>query len=47
MLKRAANLWVDLNVAHANELTEVCDRLGMDALQVIEAANTMPKCGAW
>ncbi len=27
----------------ANELAKVCDRLGMDALQVIDAANTMPK----
>ena len=43
MVKLADNLWVDLNVALANELAKVCDRLGMDALQVIEAANTMPK----
>ncbi len=39
MVKLADNLWVDLNVALANELAKVCDRLGMDALQVIEAAN--------
>jgi UDP-N-acetyl-D-mannosaminuronic acid dehydrogenase len=45
MVKLADNLWVDLNVALANELAKVCDRLGMDALQVIEAANTMPKGG--
>ncbi|MGV0714062.1 nucleotide sugar dehydrogenase [Mycolicibacterium sp. XJ662] len=43
MVKLADNLWVDLNVALANELAKLCDRLGMDALQVIEAANTMPK----
>jgi len=43
MVKLADNLWVDLNVALANELAKVCDRLGMDALQVIAAANTMPK----
>jgi len=45
MVKLVDNLWVDLNVALANELAKVCDRLGMDALQVIEAANTMPKGG--
>lgn len=45
MVKLADNLWVDLNVAIANELAKVCDKLGMDALQVIEAANTMPKGG--
>jgi nucleotide sugar dehydrogenase len=45
MVKLADNLWVDLNVAMANELAKVCDKLGMDALQVIEAANTMPKGG--
>src|ERR1700742_3756831 len=43
MVKLADNLWVDLNVALANEMAKVCDGLGMDALQVIEAANTMPK----
>jgi dTDP-alpha-D-glucose dehydrogenase len=45
MVKLADNLWVDLNVALANELAKLCDRLGMDALQVISAANTMPKGG--
>ncbi|MGV0850706.1 nucleotide sugar dehydrogenase [Mycolicibacterium phlei] len=43
MVKLADNLWVDLNVALANELAKLCDQLNMDALQVIEAANTMPK----
>src|SRR4029079_10154877 len=43
MGKLADNMWVDLNVALANELAKVCDGLGMDALQVIEAANTMPR----
>ncbi|MDG4666782.1 nucleotide sugar dehydrogenase [Mycobacterium sp. 236(2023)] len=45
MVKLADNLWVDLNVALANELAKICDRLQMDALQVIAAANTMPKGG--
>ncbi|MBU9763058.1 nucleotide sugar dehydrogenase [Mycobacterium sp. TNTM28] len=43
MVKLADNLWVDLNVAMANELAKLCDQLDMDALQVIDAANTMPK----
>ena len=43
MTKLADNLWIDLNVALANEIAKVCDGLGIDALQVIEAANTLPK----
>ena len=43
MVKLVDNLWIDLNVAMANEMAKVCDRLGMDALQVIHAANSMPK----
>jgi len=43
MTKLADNLWIDLNVALANELAKICDRLGIDALQVIDAANTLPK----
>ncbi len=43
MVKLADNVWIDLNVALANELAKVCDALDMDVLQVIEAANTMPK----
>ncbi|GFG73658.1 nucleotide sugar dehydrogenase [Mycobacterium botniense] len=43
MVKLADNVWIDLNIALANELAKICDRLGMDVLQVIEAANTMPK----
>jgi nucleotide sugar dehydrogenase len=43
MIKLADNVWIDLNVALANELAKVCDRLGMDVLQVIDAANTLPK----
>lgn len=43
MTKLADNLWIDVSVSVANELAKVCDRLGIDALQVIEAANTLPK----
>ncbi len=43
MVKLADNLWIDLNIAMANEMAKVCDRLGMDVIQVISAANSMPK----
>ncbi len=43
IIKLADNLWIDLNVALANELAKVCDRLNIDVLQVIDAANTLPK----
>ena len=43
MTKLADNLWIDLNVALANEIAKICDGLGIDALQVIDAANTLPK----
>jgi UDP-N-acetyl-D-mannosaminuronic acid dehydrogenase len=43
MTKLADNLWIDLNIALANELAQVCDGLGIDALDVINAANTLPK----
>lgn len=44
MVKLADNLWIDLNIALANELAKLCDRLGdIDVLEVIRAANTLPK----
>ena len=43
MTKLADNLWIDLNIALANELAMICDRLDIDVLQVIESANTLPK----
>ncbi len=43
MVKLADNLWIDLNIAMANELAKVCDRLDLDVTQVITAANSMPK----
>jgi len=46
MVKLADNLWIDLNIALANELAKLCDRLGgVDVLEVIAAANTLPKVG--
>lgn len=46
LTKLADNLWIDLNIALANELAKVCDHLGADVMQVIEAANTLPKVGS-
>ena len=44
LVKLADNLWIDLNIALANELALLCDRLGdVDVLEVIKAANTLPK----
>lgn len=43
MVKLACNLWIDLNVALANELAMLSDRLGIDVLEVIDASNTLPK----
>lgn len=43
MAKLADNLWIDLNIALANEIAMLCDKLDMDALEVIDAANTLPK----
>lgn len=46
LTKLADNLWIDLNIALANELAKVCDRLDADVMQVIRAANTLPKVGS-
>jgi UDP-N-acetyl-D-mannosaminuronic acid dehydrogenase len=43
MAKLADNLWIDLNVALANEIAMLCDKLEIDAVEVIDAANTLPK----
>lgn len=43
MAKLADNLWIDLNIALGNELAMLCDKLGIDALEVIKSANTLPK----
>ena len=43
MVKLADNLWIDLNIALANELAKLSDKLNIDVLEVITAANTLPK----
>ncbi|GAT67119.1 nucleotide sugar dehydrogenase [Planomonospora sp. ID91781] len=41
--KLASNWWIDLNIALANELAMFCALYGVDVLDVIEAANSLPK----
>lgn len=43
LTKLADNWWIDLNIALANELALLSEQLGVDALEVIYAANTLPK----
>ncbi len=41
--KLADNLWIDLNIAVGNELALLSEKLDIDVLEVIEAANSLPK----
>ena len=43
LVKLADNLWIDLNIALANEIALVSDSIGVDAMEVISAANSLPK----
>ena len=43
LVKLADNAWIDLNIALAFELAKVSDNLDVDVLEVIKAANTLPK----
>lgn len=43
MAKLACNVWIDLNIALANELALVAEEQGVDVFEVIRAANTLPK----
>lgn len=43
MSKLADNLWIDLNIALANEIAMLSERLGINAMEVIRAANSLPK----
>lgn len=45
LVKLADNAWIDLNIAFAHELAMLCDRVGADVMDVIRAANTLPKGG--
>lgn len=43
LVKLADNLWIDLNIALANELALLSDKLGADVVDIIEGANTLKK----
>ncbi len=43
LAKLADNWWIDLNIALANEIALLAEAVGVNALEVIEAANTLPK----
>jgi dTDP-alpha-D-glucose dehydrogenase len=43
IVKLADNWWIDLNIALGNELAKFCALFDVDVLDVITAANTIPK----
>jgi dTDP-alpha-D-glucose dehydrogenase len=43
IVKLADNWWIDLNIALGNELAKFCALFDVDVLDVIAAANTIPK----
>ncbi len=43
LVKLADNAWIDLNIAFGLELAKICDKIGTDVLEVINAANTLKK----
>jgi len=43
MSKLAENAFRDVNLAFANELSSVCDRLGLDVWEIIRSANRHPR----
>lgn len=43
IVKLANNWWIDMNVAMANELARFCAAFEVDVLEVIAAANSLPK----
>jgi UDP-N-acetyl-D-mannosaminuronic acid dehydrogenase len=43
LVKLADNWWIDVNVALSNELAQLCSPLGIDVLDVISGANSLPK----
>jgi len=45
IVKLADNWWIDLNIALGNELAKFCALFDVDVLDVIAAANSIPKGG--
>ncbi|MHC1627308.1 MAG: nucleotide sugar dehydrogenase [Candidatus Nezhaarchaeales archaeon] len=44
MVKLAENVYRDVNIALANEIALICEKLGVDYNEVANAANTQPFC---
>jgi len=47
LVKLVDNAWIDLSIAYANELAKICEKTGVDAQEVISAANTLPEARNW
>jgi UDP-N-acetyl-D-mannosaminuronic acid dehydrogenase len=45
MAKLTENSFRDVNIAFANELSFICDRLGINVWELIELANKHPRVG--
>lgn len=43
MLKLATNAWMDLNIAFANEIAQLCAEHDIDTMSLIDNANTLKK----
>lgn len=43
MCKLAENTFRDINIAYANELSVICDKLGIDVFELISLANCHPR----
>lgn len=43
MCKLVENTYRDINIAYANELSTICDKLGIDVFKLIELANKHPR----
>ncbi len=43
MAKFFDNIYRDVNIALANELAIICERLGVDTMEILRACNTSPK----
>jgi UDP-N-acetyl-D-glucosamine dehydrogenase len=42
LAKLLENIFRSVNIAHVNELSQLCDRLGIDVWEVVDAAATKP-----
>jgi len=43
MVKLIENTYRDTNIALANEISTICESIGIDAIETIEAANYHPR----